>query len=70
VSFRDTEDLASRRVQVLGSTPHPETLFMQQVIRTLTMAELESLDVHVLIGIGSRAARRGVSFGTRTFASC
>ena len=32
-------DLASRRVQILGSTPHPETLFMQQVARTLTMGE-------------------------------
>jgi hypothetical protein len=32
-------DLASRRVQTLGSTPHPEALFMQQVVRTLTMAE-------------------------------
>jgi transposase InsO family protein len=32
-------DLASRRVQVLGSTPHPEALFMQQVVRTLTMDE-------------------------------
>jgi transposase InsO family protein len=42
-------DLASRRVHVLGSTRHPEALFMQQVVRTLTMAELESLDVHVLI---------------------
>jgi hypothetical protein len=31
-------DLASRRVQILGSTPHPETLFMQQIVRTLTMA--------------------------------
>jgi transposase InsO family protein len=30
-------DLASRRVQVLGSTPRPEALFMQQVVRTLTM---------------------------------
>jgi transposase InsO family protein len=26
-------------VQILGSTPHPEALFMQQVVRTLTMAE-------------------------------
>ena len=42
-------DLASRRVQILGSTPYPEAVFMQQVIRTLTMAELEALDVHVLI---------------------
>jgi putative transposase len=32
-------DLASRRVQILGSTPHPEALFMQQIGRTLTMAE-------------------------------
>jgi transposase InsO family protein len=32
-------DVASRRVQILGSTPHPEALFMQQVVRTLTMPE-------------------------------
>jgi putative transposase len=32
-------DLASRRVQILGSTPNPEALFMQQIVRTLTMAE-------------------------------
>ena len=32
-------DLASRRVQILRSTPHPEALFMQQIVRTLTMAE-------------------------------
>jgi hypothetical protein len=32
-------DLASRRVQILGSTPHPEALFMQQIVRTLTMAD-------------------------------
>lgn len=31
-------DVASRRVQILGSTPHPEALFMQQIVRTLTMA--------------------------------
>jgi hypothetical protein len=31
-------DLASRRMQILGSTPHPEALFMQQIVRTLTMA--------------------------------
>ena len=33
-------DLASRRVQILGSTPHPNDLFMQQVGRTLTAAEV------------------------------
>jgi transposase InsO family protein len=32
-------DLASRRVQILGSTRHPEALFMQQIVRTLTVAE-------------------------------
>jgi putative transposase len=32
-------DLASRRVQILGSTPHPEALFMQQIVRTLMIAE-------------------------------
>jgi len=26
-------------VQLLGSTPHPEALFMQQTVRTLTMVE-------------------------------
>src|SRR6476620_394816 len=32
-------DLASRRVQILGSTQHPEALFMQQIVRPLTMAD-------------------------------
>jgi putative transposase len=32
-------DLASRRVRILGSTPHPDGLFMQQIVRTLTMGE-------------------------------
>lgn len=32
-------DLASRRVQILGSTPHPEAVFMQQMVQTMTMAE-------------------------------
>jgi putative transposase len=43
-------DLASRRVQILGSTPHPEALFMQQIVRTLTMAEGGAVHTpHVLI---------------------
>ncbi len=37
-------DLASRRVQILGSTPHPEALFMQQIVRTLTMADASILE--------------------------
>ena len=32
-------DLASRRVHVLGSTPHPSELFMRQVVRMMTAAE-------------------------------
>jgi transposase InsO family protein len=32
-------DLGSRRVQVLGTTAHPDELFMRQVVRTLTMAD-------------------------------
>jgi putative transposase len=32
-------DLASRRVQIVGSTPHPAEAFMRQVGRTLTVAD-------------------------------
>jgi putative transposase len=32
-------DLASRQVQILGSTPYPDSLFIQQVARTLTIGE-------------------------------
>jgi len=32
-------DLVSRRVQILGSTPHPDETFMCQLARTLTMAD-------------------------------
>ena len=38
-------DLASRRAQIAGSTPHPDDLFMRQVCRTLTAA-----DEGVLVG--------------------
>ena len=38
-------DLASRRVQIVGSTPHPDERFMRQVARTLTAA-----DEGVLVG--------------------
>ncbi len=33
--------LASRRVQILGSTPHPDEAFMRQVGRTLTLADAQ-----------------------------
>jgi hypothetical protein len=32
-------DLASRRVQILGSTPHPTDLFMAQVVSFVTSAD-------------------------------
>jgi transposase InsO family protein len=32
-------DLASRRVHIVGSTRHPNELFMRQVVRTLTAAD-------------------------------
>jgi putative transposase len=32
-------ELSSRRVQILGSTPHPDEAFMGQVARTLTVAD-------------------------------
>jgi putative transposase len=32
-------DLASRRGQIVGSTPHPNALFMRQVSRTVTAAD-------------------------------
>ena len=39
-------DLASRRVQIVGSTPHPDDLFMRQVGRTLTAADEGTLVGH------------------------
>jgi transposase InsO family protein len=32
-------DLASRRVQIVASTPHPDEMFMRQIGRTLTAAD-------------------------------
>ena len=39
-------DLASRRVQMLGSTPHPNALCMQQMARTLVFADHGPLTHH------------------------
>jgi putative transposase len=39
-------DLASRRVQIAGSTPHPDDVFMRQVVRTLTAADEGLLGGH------------------------
>jgi putative transposase len=45
-------DVASRRVQILGSTTHPKALFMQQVARTLTMAEASAARLPRLVICG------------------
>jgi hypothetical protein len=42
-------DLASRRVQIVGSTPHPNELFMRQVSRMLTATDGLLRDHDVLI---------------------
>ena len=39
-------DLASRRAQILGSTPHPNDVFMRQVACTLTAADEGMLRRH------------------------
>lgn len=39
-------DLASRHVQILGSTPHPNALFMPQRARTLVLADYGPLTHH------------------------
>src|SRR5262245_51592886 len=39
-------DLASRRVQMVASTPHPNEIFMRQVSRTLTAADIGLLRDH------------------------
>ena len=42
-------DLASRRVQIVGSTPYPNEFFMRQVSRTLTGTDGPLSDHRVLI---------------------
>jgi transposase InsO family protein len=42
-------DLATRRLQILGSTPHPEALFMEQIVRTLTMARDGVVDTPTML---------------------
>jgi len=42
-------DLASRRIQIVGSTPCPNELFMRQVSRTLTIADEGLLRRHQLL---------------------
>jgi transposase InsO family protein len=57
-------DLASRRVQVLGSTPQPTELFMDQVARSVTAADEGLLGRHrVLICDRDRKWSRAVRGG-------
>jgi putative transposase len=54
-------ELATRRVQILGSTPHPDEAFMRQIVRNLTPAE--SARCRVLIC--DRDAKWSQSVGAR-----
>jgi transposase InsO family protein len=49
-------DLSSRRVQIVGSTPHPNELFMRQVSRALTASDDGLLGDHRMLI--SREVRR------------
>ncbi len=54
-------DLASRRVHILGSTPHPSDVFMGQIVRLVTAAEDGALIEHrVLICDRDRKWSRAV----------
>jgi len=54
-------DLASRRVQILGSTPHPNDVFMSQIVRLVTAADDGVLNGHrVLICDRDRKWSRAV----------
>ena len=56
-------DLATRRVRVLGMTPHTDKAFMRQIVRTLTMANANQwLDLRSECEVergGERTTRRG-----------
>jgi putative transposase len=57
-------DLASRRVQVVGSTPYPDEVFMRQVGRTLTAADEGVLSGHRVL-ICDRDAKWSTSVRAR-----
>ena len=46
-------DIASRRVQIVGSTPHPDDAFMRQMGRTLTTADDGALRNHCVLDLRS-----------------
>ena len=49
-------DLVSRRVRILGTTQHPEEVFMRQIVRTLTMADAEPRGVLICDRDAKRSA--------------
>jgi hypothetical protein len=54
-------DLTSRRVQIVGSTPYPNDLFIRQIGRTLSVADIGLLREHrVLICDRDRKWSQGV----------
>ena len=53
-------DLASRRVQIVDSTPHPDERFLQQVVRMMTVAD-EGLLVQHRVLICDRDTRWSAS---------
>jgi transposase InsO family protein len=53
-------DLASRRVQIVGSTPHPDDLFMRQAARRLTTTDGLLCDRPLLICDRDQKWSRGV----------
>jgi hypothetical protein len=66
-------DLASRRVQIVGSTPSPDARFMQQVVRVMTAAdEGSSSSIASCYVIATRNGARLYAPGstTRGSASC
>jgi hypothetical protein len=53
-------ELASRRVGILGSTPHPNGLFMRQVVRIATAADAGPIAAGVWICDRGRKSSRDV----------
>jgi putative transposase len=53
-------DLASRRAQIVGSTLHPDDLFMRQAARTLTTTDGLLCDRRMLISDRDQKWSRGV----------
>ena len=51
-------DLASRGVRILGSTPHPDAVFMQQMARPLVFAETVAGDHEQVYDGGPQATGR------------